>query len=621
MTIKLYTQVKELLGDYVTRSIQIVPGLFFQQHKKLQMCEFYANSKYLGGVSASDVVGGIASVQRDRPFYNICNFRVTLAKTATDLDVKDIQIESDDPQHYTRSMLLQHKAYEWMKEVNFSYTLNDVGLKRAKYGGVIVKKTTQKGKDGKDELHVDTLDWRNLVTDQVDIMSGTLVETHYFTPVELLAKEDVWKLSDMKDIIRKSKKNKGNAQKYDNKQETHNSDRIVIREVTGTVSQDYYKDFMGEQFTDDDVYTYQLSKFYYADVQCKCYPLYCEELEGEMKDHYRYLPWEEMPGRALGRGIIEDAEEAQVWTNDSIINEKQVMDLAGKVTISTNSKQVGNNILEVDHGHIFELEEGKEMHALQLAPTSMPEYDAQVRRWRDQVDQATSSFDANTGKQPPADTPYSQTALLNQVASKPFDYRREEAGIFWTEIFNDWIIPYLVKRLKKGGLFADDFTQEELDVIDDEFATFEANKRLKPAIMEGKIVSMEDYLQGIDGFKKLLKGSKRFLQIPDGYFDNIEAKITVLTTGEQKNKGAILQSLSTILGDVMKSFNPQTGKFGVLEDPTMSRIFGTILELSGAGISPISLGIGKPQSPAPAGQAPMQQPQGMQPLQAQPQTA
>ena len=30
----------------------------------------------------------------------------------------------------------------------------------------------------------------------------------------------------------------------------------------------------------------------------------------------------------------------------------------------------------------------------------------------------------------------------------------------------------------------------------------------------------------------------------------------------------------------------------ILTDPTMSKIFGKILELSGAGISPLSLGIG-----------------------------
>ncbi len=51
---------------------------------------------------------------------------------------------------------------------------------------------------------------------------------------------------------------------------------------------------------------------------------------------------------------------------------------------------------------------------------------------------------------------------------------------------------------------------------------------------------------------------------------------------------------------VITSFNPATGQFGVLQDPILSKIFNQILELAGAGISPISIGKGAlptPQAP------------------------
>jgi len=605
--IKLNEEVKKLIADYETRSVQIVKGLPFNQHKKLMMVEFYTNSKYLNGTINTGLEYNLTlNAQREQPFYNICNFRVTLAKTATDLDIKDVQITSDDPEHYIQSMLLQKESYEWMKKVNFSYTLNNSGQVRAKYGGALLKTTIQKDDEGEDELFIDTLDWRNVATDQVDILSGAIVETHYFTPVQLKDKEKVWTLSNINTIIKNTKKTKGQSQKYDNKEEVHNTDRIIIREVTGMFSEDYYYDFQGMDNESDDEYTYSLQHYFYAEVSGKAYPLFCEKLK---ESPFDYLPWEEMPGRALGRGIVEDSEEAQVWTNDAVITEKTAMDLAAKVLITTNSKQIGNNILELDNGHIFELEEGKTVEKLELMPSALGKMQEIVTRWQNQADQATSSFDANTGKQPPADTPYSQTALLNAVASKPFDYRREEAGIFWSRIWEKRIIPHLIKKLKKGHLLATDFTADELEVIDTQFAISQANARLKEAILANKIVSLEQYNSAIEGFKTMLKGQKRFLEIPDGYFDDIEAKVTVMTTGEQKNKSAILQSLSTIMGDVMKSFNPQTGKFSVLEDPVMSRIFGTILELSGAGISPVSLGIGKPISAtAPAPQATPQAP-------------
>lgn len=605
MNYKIYNEVNDIIRDYETRPVEIMEGLQFQQYKTIQMCEFYANSKYLGGNKDE--------LQRDKPFYNIVNYRVTLAKVATDLDIKDVTIESDDPKHYVQSMLLQKEAYEWMKASNFSYFLNKWGQTRPKYGGVLAKRTMQIDDDKKDILHIDVVDWRNVATDQVDIESGAIVETHYMTPVDLMKKSEAWPLSDMTDVIAAADKSNAKSSKYDQKHDMHNTDRVIVREATGQFPLELYKNFLGIPTDNEDKYDYSLQHYFYADISGKCFPLFCEEMD-EDDFQYMYLPWEEMPGRALGRGIIEDAEEAQVWTNDSVINEKNAMDLAGKVVLKTDSKTVGANILEVDNGRIFEVESGKTLEAINLEPSALGEYQNQLMKWQNQANDATSSYDANSGKQPPADTPYSQTALLNQVAAKPFDYRREEAGIAVSDMFEEWIIPYLVKRLKQGHVLATDFTQDELEYIDDAFSTWAVNQKAIEAIMDGKILSAADYQSAIDAFKLTMKGSRRFLEIPTDFFKDVNANVTVMTTGEQKNKAAVLQSLSTIMADVQKSYNPQTGSFAVLENPMMARIFGTILELSGAGISPASLGLGK-ASTAPNATASQQTPAVQQPPQ------
>jgi hypothetical protein len=283
------------------------------------------------------------------------------------------------------------------------------------------------------------------------------------------------------------------------------------------------------------------------------------------------------------------------------------MDLAGKVVLKTTSKKIGNNILEIDNGKIFELEEGKEFDVLNLTPAALGQFENQMAKWKEQADGATSSYDGITGEQPPSGTPYSQTALLNQIASKPFDYRREEAGIFLTRVFDKWIIPHLIKKLKKKHILATDFDEEELAMIDQDFSTHRANEKVKERLLKGEYTSPEEYQAFIEAEKIL--GVKRYLEMPDNYFDGIEAKVTVDPTGEMRNKQAVLQSLSTLMGDVVKSFNPNTGTFGVFDNPQLSKIFGTILELSGAGISPASLGLGKQQTSATAVNSAPVQPQ------------
>lgn len=597
-TSEIFKQTMEDYGLYETQNIQIVPGLLYNQFKIIKMCEFYSNSKYLNGNQDE--------MQREKPFYNIVNFRVTLAKTATDLDIKDIQIGSDDPQHYVHSMLLQKEGYEWMKNVNYGDSLNKRGQVRAKYGGVLVKRTY----DEEGEMHIDGVDWRNVATDQVDILGGGIIETHYMSSQEIMRKAGVWDEVECRAAIIAAAKAYGKSAKYDLNDEQHNTNRVIVKEVTGEYPASYLGEFLNDSdaiYSDDDDYRYTLQHYFFADVNGKEFRFFGEELTEE-QFQYNYLPWEEMPGRGLGRGITEDSEEAQVWTNDAVIGEHTATDIGGKVLISTDSKQVGSNILEIDNGRIFEIETGKSINALNLEPAAIGEFENQITRWKAQVDDATSAYDANSGKQPPADTPYSQTALLNQVAAKPFDYRREEAGIFETRLWEKWVIPHLIKQLYASHLLATDFTDEELDVIDTTFARWNVNQKVMDAIMSGKIVDADQYKTAIDTFKAQMKGKRRFLEIPEGFFDDVEAKVTVMTTGEQKNKAAILQSLSTILSTVMESYNQQTGKFAVLEDPIMARIFGTILELSGAGISPISLGIGGNSAQTPQGVAPVGQP-------------
>lgn len=599
MEYKICTEVKRIESDYETGFINILDGLTFSQWRTIRMCEFYANSKYTGIGSSSYNSSGLLTANntnvdelgRDAPFYNIVNYRVTIAKVATDLDIKDVDITSDDPKHYVKAMLLRKEAYEWMKATNFALFLNRMGYTRAKYGGVLVEKFTNED----DELELQVVQWKNAITDQIEIKDNPIIQRHYMTYADLLKKKDVW---DNVEEVLKLNADVRAMKRYGAKEI---SNRILVYGVRGEFPQEFLKNAKDQLTDEDDKFEYTLQEYYIADVYGKNLILYADDLK-EM--NYDYMPWEEMEGRALGRGVIEDAQEAQVWTNDAVKNEKSAMDLAGKVVAKTTSKKLGNNILEVDNGKIFEISQGEEFEVLNLIPAALGQFENQINMWKEQADGATGSYDATTGEQPPSGTPYSQTALLNQIASKPFDYRREEAGIFLTRLFEKWIIPYLIKKLKKKHILATDFDEDELAMIDNDFATHRANTKVKENLMKGKWTSPEEY-QALLEMEKLI-GTKRYLDMPDDYFDDIIPKVSVNPTGELKNKQAILQSLSTIMGDVMRTYNPNTGTFGVFDDPRLAKIFSTIVELSGAGISPASLGMNKPSSATAQGGQPMQ---------------
>ena len=121
----------------------------------------------------------------------------------------------------------------------------------------------------------------------------------------------------------------------------------------------------------------------------------------------------------------------------------------------------------------------------------------------------------------------------------------------------------------------------------------ETNSRVIDAVLAGKIVSADDYQQAVDGMMQFIgiDGKRRYIDIPKDYFKNYENNITIDITGETRNKQAALQTLSTILGQVAS--NP-----ALLQDPTLSQIFGEILEISGVDIIP-TVTQPQPQQPQP----------------------
>ena len=120
----IYKFVAAQRDSYRSDTIQITEGYDFSQYETLRTIELYHNSKFLSGNKDS--------LDREKPFFNICKFRVNVAVRATDLDTKDVQIQSDrtTKTSYAESFLLNLKNRNWMQEGAFAPFLNRMGQTR-----------------------------------------------------------------------------------------------------------------------------------------------------------------------------------------------------------------------------------------------------------------------------------------------------------------------------------------------------------------------------------------------------------------------------------------------------------------------------------------------------------
>ena len=606
MQYKIIDEVNQIISNYDNQTITIMSGLDFHQSATIKMIEFYSNSKYLQG--QLDELG------KEKPFHNIGNAICDVENAAVDIDTKDIVATADMPADYDKSFMLSIELQEWMKEADFGRVLNDMRDTRTRYGGVLVKKCIEIGEDGKKELEIETLEWKNLVTDPIDIMGGAIIEKHYMSPSELAKKDGIW--DNVKEAMKIATKDR--KEKYV-RNKVASTKRVPVFEVRGEFPIAFYKQAQDEVTEDDDNFKFSYQLYIFAGEQDgKQVLLYCEDNTDKV---YKYLPRKKKSGRALGMGVIEETEQAQVWTNDAVQKQQRAFELTSRVLGQSASRSLkGRNMLtEVENGQILEHDDGKPITQLNLGPSSgMAEFQNLVAMWYQQAEKTTSAYAAQRGETPPSGTPYRLQAQVLQQSSSVFDDLKEEFGIFVSEIFYDWILPFISGRLNKEHILSHDFEADELKALDNAYSTNVANSTAIDAILSGKLVSQEEYDALIQSSKDSIGISKarRFFDIPKSYYKDLEAKITINVTGEQKNKAAALESLQNILLSI--SSNP-----AILQDPVASQIFMRIVELSGAGISPISLVSGlqeqakiQAQMQAQNSQNP-QQPQG-QPSQPQP---
>ncbi len=543
----IFGEVESLRSDY-ENTVEIVSGLHHDPRKIINTTHFYNNSKYING--DEDELG------REKPFRNILNFRATVAIRATDFDTKDIQVISEDTSDVVRSMLISHEVKKILKAGGYAKSFNDTGRTRVKFGGVLNKEVIVDGK-----LEMQIVDWRNVEFDPVNILENPIVEKHLLNRRKIAEKIGVW--DDVDELL----------------ELVEDEGEVEVLEVTGQ--------FPTEE--DGNKYSEQLF-ILYIDGD-KSMILHHETLK---KSPYDYVDYEEMDGRSLGRGIFEEGEEAQVWTNDAVMMERDAMLIGGKVGFKTNDDGLENNaITDLDNGFILHLKDGKDFTQVNTLTNALPEFSRLLEQWDSQIERATSTYEAVTGETMPSGTPFRSVAIQNQEGNSTFKYRLEEFGTYIEGWINERIIPFAIKNIQREHYLTDEFSPEELKIIDKAFRNNIVNKDIIQRIVNDEDVNLDSLDEARVMAEEVLRrqGAIRDLSVPKDYFKDFRFKVSIITTGEKLNKAVAFESLANILSQIANTFDPATGKFAILENPVLSRIFGKIIELANVGISPAQLGI------------------------------
>lgn len=539
----IYSYVESEKQFYESQPIPLVSGDDYSQYQLIRAINYARRSKYLDDDAHDDIIG-------DFPYDNISKYRIRLEARSTDFDLKHVEVAPEDASYEARvSALIATKAlHKHLREIKFSRFLNKYADIRPEYGGFIAKKT-------KDGVHY--VPWENVVTDMSDIMGGVIIERHYMRPAEL--KKTGWDKKAIDNVILTAaeKKKEKDLKDGSDKQAETLARFIEIFEVTGELPYSMLLQAQSKDWNEEDETDYRLCRIIFAPMgkdkktkkQTGIVLLATEIAEEDYP--YKYDVRHPLTGRGLGEGIPEELAEHQRWHNFYKTEEARAVAIGGKVLFVTDDGDVVDSIYAegIDHGTILKVGQGRIFNQLSTLPNSVPLYQEIRADWNNSADKNTSSFDAVLGEESKAGTPFRSQYLQNIAGNSQFEREREDMGFFIGEIVEDWLLPEALEKAATDNYIDDEFTKQELALIDKAIVAQEALKAELETLRGGTPITPE--LQA--GIRQDLamqlqeRGTRRRIEDIKEFVKKAGERVIVHTTDEQRSKAVLFESYSNAL--------------------------------------------------------------------------
>lgn len=565
----VYSYIKTEENRYRVMPVPVVEGYEWNMFEHVKLTTLYLNSQYKTGKEDA------------KPFRNIILPKVNLEHRAVQFDLKEIEFFINDEDEDYKSFLVRKWHERWALQNGISDFLDKLSETYIDYGGVLIKTL----KDGLEVVPFQRLAF----VDQTDMMSGPICEKHLYSPDQLQDMASAgWQ--NVEEVIALAQEVKPNSQ-------TQVGITTQLQAITPGRYVEVYElhGMLPETFLDPEgdsnkfVRQMQIVTFYQGKdmTDKKGITLFAGK---ESNPIYKAFRRDEVYGRALGRGAVEELFEPQVWVNYSEIAKTEMLDQVSKIIYQTadQSFKARNDTTEMKSGDVLTYADGKPLSLLNTQAPNVAAFNEAIKSWDEQAQQIASASPAITGEDTPSGMPFELGQLLNQEAHSLHQYRKERLGIFVTEVYRDWIIPKVQKAVASGDKWMSCLSLDEMGQLVDQVVAYEFNQTLIAKVLKGETVWPDDAQQLEQTYRQqFFKSNRRLITILEGELSDLPLEVEVNITGEQRNKAMMAQKLSNIFTQASNILMQSPNFF--TEHPEMAKLFNDIIEAS--GLSALNFGM------------------------------
>lgn len=587
----IFSTIRGEIDDFMYNSIEVVPAYTFNQYDTIKRCHLYLNSRFEDNTPYQN---------REKMFFNICKYRRDIAGKFLNIDTKDIRLWEMNPKSKWSTFLLEKELKLWMKRNKIGILLNDAAMEAPSYGSVVVKKTKKAAQ---------LVDLRRLFLDPtVDRIQNSRFITikHLLTTAELKEKiKDGWDEEYIESLVEEkyNELQKSNApMSYETngmQNAIRSSPYFEVYERFGEVPKYYFTGKMRDT-------EYIRSVF----IVCDPYNIW-KDNEGHYRGEngkvlfkskwtgaypFKDFHYNKTPGRWLGIGVVEDLFTDQERRNE-LTNQKRVsMEISSIHLFQTPGKSIVNNILaDLKSGDLLESGLDGDIKPVVNEERNFNAFRSEQEDFDAHADLVSFANSQTAGEALAASTPATNAVIQQNNITSIFGFKRENYALFLQEFFNDFVLDQVLKDLTDEHILRFTGTPEDLQRLDQGYIDVLTRDFILRTVFETKRVPSTEEIEGIkQGYQLILKkeGGTRFINVKEGFYDDIEFEFDIMVSSEQENVAVVAQNLFQILSAVGQ--NPT-----LLQNPvTKAFIFEYAQKI---GVNPLKLEVAESQ------QAPMAQ--------------
>ena len=521
----IFKTIENEITEYRQGYIDISEGNKFSQYKLVNRLALYMNKVYPSGK--------IDSQGKYKYWFDIISPRVDAEVKNIDFDTKDITLYSEGKNDTLPVFFAQAGLREWMTENGQASELNEFIEDGTSWGNVVWKKI----EDGYEQVDLKNFYVVNQTARSLE--ETPAIERHILTQSKLREKKDVW--NNVEEVIKSAGK-----KEFQTTSETNTEHKKTlyyeVYERNGEVSEKELFEAQGVGGGKEDKYL--LAKIIVVGLGKSSkdegkYVLYAEEIkEMPYKEYHR--------GRYVGRwfrtGMYEILFDIQTRANEIGNQLARGLEYSSKTIYRSSDKLIHQNMItDMQNGDIIKSED------LQQVSTRMEGLDQLIADWNrlmELADKLCNSYEVVTGESLPSGTTFRLGAMQNVNANKLFDFIREKLALGIEEIYQDWVLPKVMKELKAKKILRltgnSEYLKRYYKIIVD---SWYVNNLIvlpphTPEIAENlKVKKLEELMENDEAIADLQKE----------WFEDFKPRIRVVITGENVNITSELDTLQTFI--------------------------------------------------------------------------